>query len=163
MSFFEVIRKYTCVEGPIDDIRLTWANYVTNWFKFFYKYCIEIFGFILQRANSFFNAITMNSSEWKKVRLVDMSHVIKMIVYTSNRTLRLQSIHCPVRAMDGKGSEYRKGKIQLAERMANMTFSVMSKSCDKLLIGKTYWKSVGCWVRRLWWCGRGMRGNSCKE
>ena len=23
-----------------------------------------------------------------------------------------------------------------------MTFSVISKSCDKLLIGKTYWKSV---------------------
>ena len=38
--------------------------------------------------------------------------------------------------------EYRKGKIQLAERMANLTFSVISKSCDKLLIGKTYWKSV---------------------
>ena len=26
--------------------------------------------------------------------------------------------------------EYRKGKIQLAERMANLTFSVISKSCD---------------------------------
>ena len=26
--------------------------------------------------------------------------------------------------------------------MANLTFSVISKSCDKLLIGKTYWKSV---------------------
>ena len=38
--------------------------------------------------------------------------------------------------------EYRKGKIQLAERMANLTVSVISKSCDKLLIGKTYWKSV---------------------
>ena len=38
--------------------------------------------------------------------------------------------------------EYRKGKIQLAERMANITFSVISKSCDKLLMGKTYWKSV---------------------
>ena len=38
--------------------------------------------------------------------------------------------------------EYRKGKIQLTERMANLTFSVISKSCDKLLIGKTYWKSV---------------------
>ena len=27
--------------------------------------------------------------------------------------------------------EYRKGKIKLAERMANLTFSVISKSCDK--------------------------------
>ena len=33
--------------------------------------------------------------------------------------------------------ECRKGKIQLAERMANFTFSVISKSCDKLLIGRT--------------------------
>ena len=38
--------------------------------------------------------------------------------------------------------EYRKRKIQLAERMANLTFSVIPKSCDKLLIGKTYWKSM---------------------
>ena len=38
--------------------------------------------------------------------------------------------------------EYKKGKIQLAERMANLTFCVISKSCDKLLIGKTYWNSV---------------------
>ena len=38
--------------------------------------------------------------------------------------------------------EYRKGKIQLAERMENLTFSVILKSCDKLLIVKTYWKSV---------------------
>ena len=38
--------------------------------------------------------------------------------------------------------EYRQGKIELAKRMANLTFSVISKSHDKLLIGKTYWKSV---------------------
>ena len=33
--------------------------------------------------------------------------------------------------------EYRKGKIQLAERMSNLTLSVISKSCDKLLAWKT--------------------------
>ena len=38
--------------------------------------------------------------------------------------------------------EYIKGKIQFAERMANLTFYVISKSCNNLLIGKTYWKSV---------------------
>ena len=38
--------------------------------------------------------------------------------------------------------EYRKIKIQLAERTANLTFSVILRLCDKLLIGKTYWKSV---------------------
>ena len=38
--------------------------------------------------------------------------------------------------------EYRKGKIQLAERMANLTISVITRSCDKLLIENTYWKSM---------------------
>lgn len=33
-------------------------------------------------------------------------------------------------------------KTHLAQRMANMTFSVISKSCNKILIGKTFWKSV---------------------
>ena len=44
--------------------------------------------------------------------------------------------------------EYRKGKIQLPERMANLTFSVISKSCDKLLIDKTYWKR--CTIMENW-------------
>ena len=38
--------------------------------------------------------------------------------------------------------EYRKRRIQLAEKMAKLTFSVISRSCDKLLIGNTYWKSM---------------------
>ena len=38
--------------------------------------------------------------------------------------------------------EYKKGKIQLAERMTNLTYSMKLKSCGKLLIGKTYWKSL---------------------
>ena len=33
--------------------------------------------------------------------------------------------------------KYEKG-IQLAEKMANLTSSVISRSCDKLLAGKTY-------------------------
>ena len=37
---------------------------------------------------------------------------------------------------------YKKGRIGLAERMANLTFSVIVRSCDRLLMGKTYWKSV---------------------
>ena len=38
--------------------------------------------------------------------------------------------------------------------MANMTYSVMHKSCNKIMIGKVYWKSavltgasVLCWTR----------------
>ena len=32
--------------------------------------------------------------------------------------------------------------MEKARKMANMTYSVIAKSCSKLLIGKTYWKSV---------------------
>lgn len=38
--------------------------------------------------------------------------------------------------------EHRKEVIQKAEKMANMTYSIILRSCNKLLIGKTYWKSV---------------------
>ena len=37
---------------------------------------------------------------------------------------------------------YKRGRVALAERMANMTFSVVYRSCNRVLIGKTYWKSV---------------------
>ena len=37
---------------------------------------------------------------------------------------------------------YKKGKLVLTESMANLAFSVVYRSCDRLLIGKTYWKSV---------------------
>ena len=33
---------------------------------------------------------------------------------------------------------YKKGKLVLAERMANLAFSVVYRSCDRLLIGKIY-------------------------
>ena len=29
-----------------------------------------------------------------------------------------------------------------AERMANLTYLIIAKSCNKILIGKTFWKSV---------------------
>ena len=32
--------------------------------------------------------------------------------------------------------------IQKARKMANITYSVIEKSCNKLLIGKTFWKSI---------------------
>ena len=37
--------------------------------------------------------------------------------------------------------ECQKGKIRLAEKMANLT-SIILRSCDKMRIGKTYWKSL---------------------
>jgi len=39
-------------------------------------------------------------------------------------------------------ARHREEKLKLAERMANISYSVMSRSCNRLLIGKTYWKSV---------------------
>ena len=38
--------------------------------------------------------------------------------------------------------ECQNGKIMLAEKMANLTFSIIARSCHKMAIGKTYWKSV---------------------
>lgn len=32
--------------------------------------------------------------------------------------------------------------MEKAAKMANMTYPVIAKSCSRLLIGKTYWKSV---------------------
>ena len=32
--------------------------------------------------------------------------------------------------------------LQKAQKLANMTYPVIAKSCNKLLIGKTYWKSI---------------------
>ena len=37
---------------------------------------------------------------------------------------------------------HKEGKIKQVRRMANMTYSVVHRSCNKLMIGKTYWKSV---------------------
>ena len=36
----------------------------------------------------------------------------------------------------------RKGMIEKVKRMSNMAYSVMEKSCHKVLIGKVYWKSI---------------------
>ena len=37
---------------------------------------------------------------------------------------------------------HKEEKIKQARRMANMTYSVMHKSCNKIMTGKVYWKSV---------------------
>ena len=47
--------------------------------------------------------------------------------------------------IDGKKNYFktqREKVIQKARMMANLTYSVIEKSCNKLLIGKTYWKSI---------------------
>lgn len=37
---------------------------------------------------------------------------------------------------------HKENMIKKARNLANMTYSIVHKSCNKLLIGKTYWKSV---------------------
>ena len=39
-------------------------------------------------------------------------------------------------------SEHKKRKINMAHKMANMTFSIIARSCNRLMVGETYWKSV---------------------
>ena len=38
--------------------------------------------------------------------------------------------------------EHRENTIDKAQRLANLTYSVMARSCNKMLIGKTFWKSL---------------------
>ena len=38
--------------------------------------------------------------------------------------------------------EHKRDIIKKAHKMANMTYSIINKSCNKLMIGKTYWKNV---------------------
>lgn len=47
--------------------------------------------------------------------------------------------------VENKRDIFRKQKkemIEKAQRLANLTFSVIGKSCNKLLIGKTFWKNI---------------------
>ena len=37
---------------------------------------------------------------------------------------------------------HKQEMISKAQKLANMTYSVIEKSCNKVLIGKTYWKCV---------------------
>ena len=38
--------------------------------------------------------------------------------------------------------QYKKEKIMQARKMANLTYSIIAHSCSKIIIEKTYWKSV---------------------
>lgn len=39
-------------------------------------------------------------------------------------------------------AQYKRRKMSAAKRMSNMTYSVISRSCNKVMVGKTYWKGV---------------------
>ena len=38
--------------------------------------------------------------------------------------------------------QHKKEKIMPARKMANLRYSIIARSCSKIMIGKTYWKSV---------------------
>ncbi|XP_068218538.1 golgin subfamily A member 6-like protein 6 [Palaemon carinicauda] len=47
--------------------------------------------------------------------------------------------------IEGKRNMFKKQKkkmMEKAEKLANLTYSIIAKSCHKILIGKTYWKNV---------------------
>ncbi|XP_068205143.1 DNA repair protein RecN-like [Palaemon carinicauda] len=47
--------------------------------------------------------------------------------------------------IEGKRNMFKKQKkkmMEKAEKLANLTYSIIAKSCYKILIGKTYWKNV---------------------
>ena len=47
--------------------------------------------------------------------------------------------------IEGKRNMFMKQKsnmIKKAEKLSNMTYSIIAKSCHKIMIGKTYWKNV---------------------
>ena len=47
--------------------------------------------------------------------------------------------------LDDKRNMFKTHKEEMmkkANRLANLTYSIIAKSCNKVLIGKTYWKSV---------------------
>ena len=74
-----------------------------------------------------------------------------MIFNTNHRDEELAGIkvvnsmkYLGITICDGKDMyrKHKENKILLAEKLANVTFSVLNRSCNRLLIGKTYWKSV---------------------
>ena len=47
--------------------------------------------------------------------------------------------------IDNKKNYFRSQRtniVEKARKMANMTYSIIEKGCNRLLIGKTYWKSI---------------------
>lgn len=40
-------------------------------------------------------------------------------------------------------SEYEKERLNKANQLANMTYSITSRCCNRLIIGKNYWKGLG--------------------
>ena len=41
-----------------------------------------------------------------------------------------------------KDKKHKKSKILQAQRMSNLTYGIIHKSCNKLMIGKTFWKNI---------------------
>ena len=46
-------------------------------------------------------------------------------------------------------AHHKELKIEKARKMANMTYSVVARSCNKMAIGKTYWKKECCTAKYI--------------
>ena len=65
----------------------------------------------------------------ESIRGIDTTTTIQYLGVTVNNSRNCFTTH-------------KKKMLEKAEKMANLTYPVIHKSCNRLLIGKTYWKSV---------------------
>ena len=76
------------------------------------------------------NIIIFNMKEVpSSIESIDVKNTIKYLGVTVENKINMYKKHAL-------------SMIEKAQKMANMTYSVIAKSCNKLLIGKTYWKSL---------------------
>lgn len=88
----------------------------------------KICGLELNKEKSYF--ILFNTTEEiEEIEGIKVTDKIKYLGININNTKNCFKVH-------------KEEIMKKAQRMANLTYSVIHKSCNKMLIGKTYWKSV---------------------
>ena len=65
----------------------------------------------------------------EQVEGIEVVSSIKYLGFTINNTRNIFTLH-------------KQNMFKKAEKLANLTYPVIAKSCNKLMIGKTYWKSL---------------------
>ncbi len=76
------------------------------------------------------NIIIFNMTDQPEmINEIKVTTSIKYLGITINNSRNIFTLH-------------KQQMFQKAEKMANLTYPVIAKSCNKIIIGKTYWKSV---------------------
>ena len=86
------------------------------------------YGLELNKEKSNFMIFNVNEEikEIEGIKVVDKIKYLGVII--NNKKLCFQ--------------EHKKNMLKKAQSLANLTYSIIAKSCNKMLVGKTYWKSV---------------------